>query len=384
MKYLFLMWSIVTLLQGCDVLKKDSDYTPLIPEKTPFITGVLEATADTVHHYPEVFVGTLSDPEGFQAKPVWTTPGIWWPVTNAQVTRPVTRMDLKRVADTEAKVTVMGPIGQPNERIVQFTHEGNGIYGDVGYQLHLIGGGTYRLSVVMSDGRRYMAETRIPELFDLNMPDSAQIGLELKQHTNGVYYEQSIQPLSYSFSVDSSVGYLVTQENSEHDYHNLNVPPDGDLLFANRSNFLRFGAHYGVVDAYDFPDNRSVNISWIESDDGSPLRESEYWWLTLNQLNKDLSRFYYSVFPQLSGNAGGRWDEQDWARIEVQKNHDSSYLFDYMSNIKKIGKDGEVLPKEQSNVFGVFGAYSTAYRNLTVIPKRSWDPDTLNWGNQGN
>lgn len=53
-----------------------------------------------------------------------------------------------------------------------------------------------------------------------------------------------------------------------------------------------------------------------------------------------------------------------------------------MSNILKIGQSGEVLPEDQSDAFGVFGAYTADYRRLTVIPKRDSDPDTLNWGKQ--
>src|SRR5680860_109751 len=116
MKYLILIWSLISLLEGCDALQKNSDYIPLVADNTPFIVSVLEATADTVHHYPEVYVGTVSNPENFKAELVWITSGIWWPITNALVTRPVTRMDLKRVSDTKAKVTIRGPIA------VSYTH----------------------------------------------------------------------------------------------------------------------------------------------------------------------------------------------------------------------------------------------------------------------
>lgn len=380
MKYLYLVWGLVIFIQGCDIFKKNSNYNPLIPEETPFIVGILEATNDTVHHYPEVYVGYLSQPKGFETNLVWKIPGIWWPVTNVQVTRPATRMGLKREHDTEAKVTIKGPLGESNETKVRFAHTGKGVYGDVQYQLPLIGGESYRLSVTMGDDRLYTATTQIPELFEWNVPDTVILELELKQYVSGRYYEQEKKDALLTFSVSPETEYITYQNNSEYDYHNFNTSP-GNFLFDNRGNYLRFGAAYGIFDVSDQPQLRAIQIGWFESNDGTPLRTSMSWWLTMNQLNERLSRFYYSVFPRLATSDNGRYDRQDLARIKVQREHDSSYLFKYMSNIVKGGKNDEVLPKEQSNAFGVFGAYTASYQNLTVIPKRSWDPDTLNWGN---
>ncbi len=381
MKYLFTIIMTASLLQSCDFLKKDSNHEPLIPKNTPFIVSILEATADTVHHYPEVYVGYLSDPEGFEAKSIWSTDGIWWPITNVQVTRPATRYDLKRVPDTEAQVIIKGPLDKPDVKTVQFAHEGSGVYGDVGYQLRLKGGETYRLSVTLSDGRQYTANTLIPKVFEWNLPDTVYSELELNRFTTGVNYEQSRKPVPLPVNVGSEVAYVTYKLNSEHDYLNYDLPPGGGFFFNDRGDFLRGGAAFGIFDAFDQPQTRAIELKWVETAN-KPLRMSEYWWLTQNHLNESLSNFYYSVFRLFASWNNGRYDQQDMDRIDVIREHDSSYLFDYMSNIKKMAENGEVLPKEQSDAFGVFGAYSAAYRNITVIPKRSWDPDPLNWGNQ--
>lgn len=381
MKYFYILLGLTSFLQSCDLQKNDSDFTPLVPENTPFIVGVLEATEDTVHHYPEVYVGTVSNPEGFEAELVWTTEGIWWPVTNTLVTRPVTRNDFKGTADTNAKVEISGPLGEGNETTVQFRHEGNGIFGDVEYKLPLQGGKKYKLSVTMGDGRKYIAFTDIPELFNWEVPDSVSVDLELGQFYTGVHKEDSKETVELPFSVGPEVGYIVRKANSEYDYYNFDVP-EGGFLFDDRGNFLREGATYGLFDANSFLDKRSLPLVWGGSAN-NPLRDSEYWWLSISQLNISLSKFYYSLFQFIGTNPDGRWDRQDQARLKALVERDDKFFFG-ISNILKVGENGEVMPKDQTDAIGVFGGYSAAYRALTVIPQRSWDPDTLNWGNQGN
>lgn len=376
MKYILILIFGLTFLQACDLFQKD-DYTPLIPENTPYIIGILEATEDTVHHYPEVFVGYLSQPEGFEAPYEWNVDGIWWPVTNVQVTRPATWMDFKIISDREAQVTITGPLGETNEKSVAllFNEKGIGVYGDVNYQIPIIAGKKYRLNVTMGDGRRYNAVTQIPELFKWQVPQKAFLELKLVKDGFGEYFEKEKQYLTLPFTLAKGVEYITYQENSEYDYENFNTAK-GNLLFDNRGSYLRFGAAYAIYDYSDQPQlEDAIPIKWFEYYDDSEIRSSMKWWLTLNQLNKPLSNFFYEVFPRFAGADSGRYNHQYIARGNVMKNQDPSYLFDYMSNIKKIGKDGNVLRK--SDALGVFGAYTAAYRRLTVIPKRSWDPDTV-------
>lgn len=380
MKNKIIILAIAGLFQSCDPQNK-SNFTPLVPDETPFIVGVLEATQDTVHHYPEVYVGTVSNPDGYEAEAVWTTPGIWWPVVNALVTRPVTRNDLKRTADTGANVVIKGPLGAPVETTVQFTNVGKGVYGDTQYQLSLEGGEQYKLSVTMSDGRKYTAITKIPELFEWEIPDSLTMELALEQYPSGIYKEEDKQVAELPYSVGPEVGYVIRKANSEFDYFNFQVP-EGGFLFDDRGDFLREGATYGLFDASSFPDKRAFTLGW-DGNGSNPLRYSENWMLSLSQLNLPLSNFYYSLFRFVGTNPGGRWDKQDQARLKALVERDTTFLFN-ISNILKVNGHGDVLSEDQTDAIGVFGGYSAAYRRLTVVPQRSWDPDTLNWGNRGN
>lgn len=318
MRYLCLLCIVVSLLQGCDIFSKNDDHIPLIPKETPFIVGVLEASDDTVHHYPEVYVGYLSQPKGFEAEPVWKISGIWWPVTNIQVTRPATVMDFKRRDDRQAKVNIRGPLGESKEKRVSFSHVGKGVYGDVNYELSLQGGATYQLSVTMGDGRQYMATTKIPEQFEWSVPDTAVMELELKRDAFGTMYEEAKENLLLEFSVSPETAFITYQENSEHDFFNYETS-EGRVLFGDRGHYLRFGAAYGVFDASDHPQKKSTDIIWFEYNDEAPIRMSEDWWLTMNQLNNPLSRYYYSVFPRLATTNGGRWDQQDKAKLKVRQ-----------------------------------------------------------------
>jgi hypothetical protein len=379
MRYIIqlLLAAWVLSFQGCDLQQEQSDFVPFVPDNTPLVVGVLEATADTVHHYPEVFVGTVSNPEGVEVEYTREVKGIWWPVTGAQVAGSCTWMDLERTPDTGASVVIVGPMGEPEETQVEFTHEAQGVYGDRDYRLPLIGGKSYKLAVTMSDGRAYTATTRLPELFEWSVADTAEIELKLGRYANGIYNEQDVRPVDMNFAVSSDVGYITYHTNSEYDYQNFDVP-EGKFLFEDRSKFLREGAAFGIFDAELFTSKKSIYLGWDESSD-DPLRHSEYWWLSLYQLNSDLSRYYYSPFSMMGTEPGGPWEQRDFNQNRAFVERDTTYLFD-ISNILKVAEDGSIYPKKQTDAIGVFGGYSAAYRNTTVIPVRSWDPDTLNWG----
>lgn len=372
MRYLFIFAFVASFFPGCDSLNQETNVNPVIPSGTPFIVGILEATEDTVHYYPEIYVGYVRHPEGFQVSYGWKLPYIWWPITNIQVTRPATRLGFKHDPDTEAQVVVTGPLNEPKEAKVKFTHVGKGVYGDVRYKLPLIGGEKYRLKVTMNDGRSYTALTRIPELFEWKVPERAIMELKLKKDFTGKYFEIQKEYVSLPFSVSPRTEYIAYQTNSEYQYEHLNAEK-GALLFDNRSKYLRFGP-YGIFDASDQPQIRAINLGWTEYYD-HPIHMTNHFWLRLYQLNKPLSRFYFPVLKRLATSDGGRFDRQDSARVWAERQKNSNYFLEYMSNIKKIKENGEVINTNEA--FGVFGAYTAAYRQITVIPKRSWNPDTV-------
>ncbi|MBO6801633.1 MAG: hypothetical protein JJ892_15290, partial [Balneola sp.] len=106
----FLIWY---QLGACDKIptnnSEDGVYK-IIPDDTPFIAGLLEATNDTVHHYPEIVVGYVSDgnfvPEYKEVKDIQElyNPTLW-----TQVVRTLQRFELTFEAESEAKVMVTGP-----------------------------------------------------------------------------------------------------------------------------------------------------------------------------------------------------------------------------------------------------------------------------------
>lgn len=376
-----IFWLFFALFISCESQNpvEESDYIRFVPDNTPFIVGVLEATEDTVHHYPEVYVSTVTSLEGQNRNALWTAPGVWWPILNGQIAFPTGRFNLERTPDTEASVSVTGPLGSDKEKTVLFTHEGKGVYGDQEYELTLEGGETYKLFVTMGDGRRYAAATRIPELFDWEVPDTTQVDLELKQFHTGVHYEEQIERPGYPFTTELGTGYVTYQRNSEYDHFNLGVP-EGGFLFEDRGHFLREGGAYGLWDVNTFPDKRQLHIGWTAVA-SEPLRHSNFLWLSLSQLNEDLSKYYFAPFMYVGMEPDGRWDQRDYDQNEAVVSRDTTYLYK-ISNILKADDDGNPLPEEQTDAIGVFGGYSAAYRTTVLVPNRSWDPDTLNWGNQ--
>lgn len=374
MRYQFIFVFVALFLQGCDFLNKEQEanFNPIIPSGTPYIVGILEATSDTVHYYPEIYVGNVRHPEGFEVGYGWKISSIWWPITNVQVTRPATRLGFKLEPDTEAKVVVIGPLNAPKETKVKFRHVEKGVYGDVNYKLPLIGGEKYRLKVTMSDGQKYTAVTRIPALFQWKVPERVAIELTLKKDFTGAYFEAEKAEISLPFTVSAQTEYITYQTNSEYQYEHLNAQK-GALLFDNRSEYLRYGP-YGIFDASDQPQIRTIQLGWTEYYDHS-IHTSNHLWLKLYQLNKPLSRFYFPVLPRFANSDSGRYERQDSARVWAERRKNSNYFLEYMSNIKKVKENGEIINTNEA--FGVFGGYSAAYRQITVIPQRSWNPDTV-------
>ena len=112
----------------------------MVPDHTPYIAGLIEASPDTTHHYPEIVVGYFTDiytkgkdPDFPGVLREYT--GIYSPTLKRQVVQTSILYGLTWEPETKAKVTIWGPLGAPEERKVIFTHEGNGIYGDEHYKL---------------------------------------------------------------------------------------------------------------------------------------------------------------------------------------------------------------------------------------------------------
>jgi hypothetical protein len=107
----------------------------MIPDGTPYIAGLVEATNDTVHHFPEVVVGYMTDV-------VWDTdnwnhpdmldnyPGLYNPTLWTQVVKTSEYFGFGYQAESEAVVKITGPLNHPKQKTVKYSSFGNGVYGD--------------------------------------------------------------------------------------------------------------------------------------------------------------------------------------------------------------------------------------------------------------
>lgn len=370
---------------SCDVFqsKDDDRFVKVVPDNTIFIASALEATEDTVHHYPEVYVGSVTHVEDYYLNRLCceSIEGIWWPVLNAQVNKTARTADLVRTDINDAKVSITGPLGSTREQIVTFAGEGLGVYGDQQYELELVPNSRYRLDVTLADGRSYRAFTTLPGLAIWQVPDTVETELELVREGDG-YREQTpgIERKLFEYQPPDN-GWLTTiQINYSDGIVRNNLTDVTDFLYGDRGHFLRSGATYTIRTNSSFPERRSHGPLWLRSS-SSPLQETITSWMTLNQLNEDLSRqwYYQSIFVFIGASSEGFWSKKDDEFVSALFANDTTILFDN-SNILKVGPDGKVLPKAQTDAIGVFGGFSSVYRTTVMKPKRSWDPDTLDWG----
>ena len=89
----------------------------IIPDKTPFITGIIEASNDTVFYYPQVTVGYATDAQF--ATPYFNVhhiPGLFSPTQWTQVVRTIERFELSYEFEDEAEVWIKGPLSHKNEK----------------------------------------------------------------------------------------------------------------------------------------------------------------------------------------------------------------------------------------------------------------------------
>jgi len=390
--YTYLVLILVSLLfSKCDVFGSDEeDFVRLVPDNTIFIASAIEATIDTVHHYPEVYVGSITHKKGFFKGPgPVIIPGIWWPMLNAQVNFATSSWDLVRTDINDAIVTITGPLGCDGEKTVTFENEGLGVYGDVNHELELLPEERYRLDVILPDNRHYRAETILPGLIEWDVPgDSVEVELTLSKSGETVYREEAAdnESLRFVYQIPEYGWMTTTQVNySDDDPDKLaQSSAAGEFpgfLYGDRGPFLRQGPRYSIVTNSNpnAPAVRTLGPNWSKSS-LDPLLDSRTAWMRVSQMNEDLSRrwFYRNVFIFFGGISGDPRSIQSDEAALARRNEDTEYMF-RISNIQKLGENGKPAAREDLDAIGVFGGFSSAYRKVTMTPVRSWDPDTLNW-----
>ncbi len=173
MKKEYYYFLFLGLLLSCLNEKDYSRSQKMIPDHTLYVAGMIEYSSDTTHHYPEIVVGyftqVIRKDEPYSREDYLTEyTGIYTPILLRQVQATAHYFKLKWEPETEAIVSITGPLGATKEKKVVLTHEGNGIYGDMNYALPRMPNGKYKLRITLPDGSIFGAVTRIPEAVNFN------------------------------------------------------------------------------------------------------------------------------------------------------------------------------------------------------------------------
>ena len=383
---IFFMKTIISSIITCLIILTNCTKAPtnnngqefyrIIPDNTPFITGLVEATNDTVHHYPEVVIGYVSDGNFDPSyEEVQNIEGLYNPTLWTQVVRTLQRFELTFREESKAKVTVTGPLGGPFEKTVEYTYEGNGVYGDIHSELELISSKKYLLKILIPDGRSYLKESQIPEMVEFNVPDTTKLNVVYRPYNDGTPREESIPNKYIKFKFPPNIFITELQSNTSVDRDILLLEPNENFLFEDRGNYLRNGSFYGISTISNQDD--SLRKSWIKGliDESSGSLEKEIDWMRFSYFDNGMWKNFQNLSNWFS-TKGQRWDEMFSRFEEALSTRDSIYLFD-VSTIEKVGENGEILPKSENDAIGFFAGYFSVYRKTVLIPVRNFDLDSV-------
>ncbi len=359
---------------------------PLVPDSTVFIVSTLEYSPDTSFYHPQVYVGRITDPldrryDLFLDAEHKPNEELWMPIQWAQVGMKLRDLRLRPHPDETAEVAVTGPLGRTEERTVVFQHERRGAYGDLGRDLVVLPRERYRLDIHLADGRRYTAETRLPDAADWVIPDTIRFPLQLRPLPEGGYVEEyGPHLIEWTPAAGAPLTVYGGTSSLEHDRIRVwGLDNDENFPYEDRGDYLRMGGYYFVfTNGYDLQDGPFVG--WTEFSrwpllDWLPLH------LRLYQLSPELARYYSPEDYYYTMSSGDPWAVQQWAHNDVVAQRDTTF-FRSISNILRLGPHGQPLPHAQSDAVGVFGGYTARYAYSTMKPVRSWDPDSLGWGTE--
>lgn len=376
-KNMYIILSLVFLV-SCTTGSQQEPLPPMIPDHTPYIAGMIEFSPDTTHHYPEIVVGYFTEADINLDEPynrddyLTAYPEIYTPSLLRQVIKTSQIFELNWDAETNAEVSVRGPLGTPKEKTITFTHEGNGVYGDRTYALPRTANGKYELRVTLPDGRTFGSRTYIPEAVDFTVPDS--IGVPVRFEPQGPPSEIQIEKVPMAVPSPENGFLKISQWNTSVDRELLLMKPNEHFLYTDRSNYLRTGIGF-YVGFVEQPSD-TFSFSWAQRLDKprNELWKKQHHWFRFSFHSPGIGKFYrplmyiYSSSDEWSKKMG---DPANKATIT----RDTTYLFD-VSTIDKIGENGEVMPKVKEAI-GFFSGYYSLYKQTTVYPVRNFDLDSV-------
>lgn len=371
------------VLLGCD--SNDRTRIPLVPDGTPFIVSTLEFSPDTLFSPPQVYVATLTDryvPDDNNPYDLFTdgehlpSTELWHPVQWSQVGWKLRLLRIQPNAVSDAEVRVTGPLGQAGEQSVTFVSTGRGSYTDVARTLTVLPEARYRLHVRLPDGRTYRSETTVPRPASLTIPDTLRIPTEIGASSGpGSYNEIGVMPVEWAAPPGAILTVWGFNHSLSHDRELWGLQEGEEFPYQDRGNYLRSGAHYSIStnsnSNFYIP---TVSWSWPIT---TPVYEAQIFYTRLYIPDEQLSRYF--VFQDDYGvPEDDPFSESDLRLLDARRDRDTTY-FPSISNIHRVGADGQTLPLAQSDAVGVFGAYSARYMRRVKIPVRNFDPDTLDF-----
>lgn len=384
MKTLFFSIFILTvfIFISCStdsIPKQEEIVSQTLPENTPFIMGLLEATYDTVHHHPEIVVGFVNNVEGYiNPDRMRNIPRLFNTTLYTQVTKTTRLFHLTFTPDKEALVFVAGPVNHKEEKKVLFEYLGEGLYGDTKYDLNLIPGEEYKLNVEFSDGRSYQKSTKIPGSTSIEVPDSIGIRVDYTPYNDGSAQESSPSDSNYyiKFLYPEGSYYFEAQSNSNRDREQLLLEPEEEFLYSDRSSYLRDGSLYHIAKTTNVIKD-SLRRQWgqdLYDKTEEEVWHSKYFWMRFSFINEDLGDIFHPAFDFYSSREN--FDEVYNRFIEEFEARNPSYLLD-VSTIQKVNEEGEVLPQSETDAVGFFAGYFSVYRTTTLYPLRTFDLDSV-------
>ena len=361
---------------GCNLSNHDlSETHKIIPDNTPFITGIIEYTNDTTHYYTQVVVGTVSDIRFVdKVQELKNIKGLHNPTQLAQVVFTTKRFGLQFYPEDSARVFVTGPLNDNHKNKVELFPEGNGVYGDKYSILNLEPAKNYQLEVIYQSGKVFQSSTYIPESVEIFIPDSIGLNVHLEHYEDGTPREESSPHYWIPFEYPSNTYITETQQNTSFDRELLFMEPWESFRFSDRGPFLRSGLSYGIWKTGHKTD--SVRTGWWlnildpwfnKSDTKEQWRRFSFYSDGMWRNHQNLDDYIVSV---------GEWEEMHLESIEAANQKDSTYL-KRVSTIDEIGPDGEILPKDEANVIGFFAGSFAVYKKTVVYPIRSFDIDSV-------
>ena len=368
---------IVSIQCGVQPEADTEEYNRRLPDKTPFISGIIEASNDTTHYYTQVVIGYATDGLFVDAyQELQHIPKLYSPTLWAQVVYTLQRYVLSFEVESEAEVTIHGPLDHALERQTDLQYEGYGIYGDLDYDLVLLAGQRYKLEVTLPDGRMYSSTTIIPEEAEIVIPDSVGIELTLKHYGTGEPYETSVgNHKAIRFEYPKHTFLTETQKNTSIDRELLFIDPEVPFRFGDRGDYLRTTLQFDIwltgnsVDSTRIVWSRPLFEEWAKE---KPL---EVQWRRFAFYSEGMWRNHQVVNLGYNG-IGEEWKQMNQEFVDAVRSRDSTFLFD-VSTIHKQNKEGEIFPKDSLDAIGFFAGNFSVYKTFTLYPIRNFNIDSV-------